>query len=135
MMKKTHVAIGVLATSCLIIYTDLPRIPLICGIIGSTMPDLDFTLGIPHRTWTHSLIGMLVVVVVCSIINPVFGLSVCANYSTHIIADSMTKMGVPILYPTDKNYYGYRLFRTGKSEDMFICLIVIFILSEMFMKI
>lgn len=134
MMKKTHMAIGILATSCLITYTDLPRVPLICGIIGATMADLDFILGIPHRTWTHSLIGMLIVVTVCSLIDIVFGFSLYINYSTHIAADSMTKMGVPLFYPFNKKYYGFKLFKTGKSEDMFICLVVIFILSEMFIK-
>ena len=134
MMKKTHVAIGLLATSCLIIYTDLPRFPLLCGIIGSTMADLDFSLGIPHRTWTHSLIGVLIIVMLGSFINIVFGFSLCINYLTHIIADSMTKMGVPLFYPINKKYYGLKLFRTGKSEDMFICLVIIFILSEMLIK-
>ena len=51
------------------------------------------------------------------------------SYFLHLIADSFTKMGVPFLYPFVKRNYGPKIIRTGGAEDMFVCILAIFIIS------
>lgn len=67
----------------------------------------------PHRTMTHSLLGLFIasfpIVLMDFDVIPSF----IIGYISHLIADSFTKMGVPFLYPFDKSKYGAKLIRTG----------------------
>lgn len=42
------------------------------------------------------------------------------GYSTHLISDSFTKMGVPFLYPLIKERYGIKLCKTGGLLDIIL---------------
>lgn len=127
MMKKTHMVAGVIATTSLCYYTSLDRLPLIIGFMGSTAPDLDMMFG--HRKITHSLLGVVMAFMICSLFNVTFAFSFCVNCLVHVIMDSFTKMGCPFLYPFDKRYYGLKEIRTGGAEDGYLCLIMIFLIS------
>lgn len=131
MMKRTHIAIGVAAGITIINYFNLPFIGIVSCYFGSVAPDWDFRLGIKHRTWTHSLLLLAVSTYLIYLFNLNSALLWFSAYLLHLIADSLTKTGVPFLYPFIKNNYGFKLFTTGKSEDLFILLIFIWIISEL----
>lgn len=129
MMKKTHTAIAIATAIPVINYFHLPFISIV-GIAGAVAPDWDFILGIKHRTITHSLILLIASSFLISIFNVDIGLVWFVSYFLHLIADSFTKMGVPFLYPFVKRRYGFKLIRTGGAEDMFICIVAIFLISQ-----
>lgn len=133
MMKKTHMATGVLVTTCLLSYTSLTPLYVVTGAIGSIAPDWDFVFG--HRKITHSLLGVCIAFGLCYFINPVFAVVFTLNCLIHIVMDSFTKMGVPLFYPYNKEYYGVKEIYSSKSEDMFLCIIIIYLLTEMIAKI
>lgn len=125
MTRKTHIAVGIVATLPLI--KIFPAYILV-GIIGSTMPDYDFKLGIKHRTITHSLLVLFLAASIIMLFNFGIGLSFGINYLIHLILDSFTKTGVPFFYPFNKKYYGLKLVKTGGVEDLFLCLLAIFLI-------
>ena len=131
MMKRTHIAIGLAAGITIISYLNIPFVNIICSYVGSIAPDWDFKLGIKHRTWTHSLLFLILSTFLICIFS--FNMSILwfSGYFLHIVADSLTKMGVPFLYPFIKNNFGFKLFATGKSEDLFFLLMFIWIISEL----
>lgn len=132
MMRKTHISIGCLATSMLIINTSIQPLSII-GIVGATFPDIDLKLGIKHRTITHSILLLLLTSMMISFFRKDVALVWFVNYLLHLIADSFTKSGVPFLYPFSKRKYGARLIRTGGSIDYFVTIVCIYIISEIWM--
>ena len=129
MMKKTHTAIAIAAAIPVINYFNIPYVSIV-GIIGATAPDWDFLFGLKHRTITHSLLLLFVSSFLISIFNTNIALIWFISYFLHLLADSFTKMGTPFLYPFVKRRYGFKLIRTGRAEDMFICIVAIFLISQ-----
>lgn len=125
MTRKTHIAVGIAATLPLL--SVYPKIAII-GIIGSVLPDIDIMLGmlgIHHRTITHSLLALFLTTITVVTLNFNIGIIFGTNYLIHLILDSCTKMGIPLLYPFNKKYYGMKLIYTGGAEDLFICLLAL----------
>lgn len=134
MMKKTHTAIGIAAAIAIINTFSLPYVSII-GVIGANAPDWDFKLGLKHRTITHSLLLLCLSSFAVSFFSKNIAVIWFVSYLLHLLADSFTKMGVPFLYPFIKQRYGLKLIKTGGVEDMFICLLAVFIISIMFIRI
>lgn len=116
MMKRTHIAIGVAATLPIILNNPISVI----GVLGSVVPDWDYLLGIKHRTYTHSLLVLIISSISILIFNKWIAIVWFINFALHLAADSFTKMGIPFLYPWNKKYYGYKLIKTRGAEDYFI---------------
>ena len=126
MTKKTHLVIGTLA--CIPIIPSTGIISLI-GILGSVAPDLDIKLGMRfHRTFTHGLFFLMFSSLGISIFSKNIALIWFISYASHLFLDSMTKGGVPLLYPIGSSY-GLRLFTTGKIFDKLIGLFGIFMIG------
>lgn len=100
--------------------TGLPAIQdalLVCasaGVLGASLPDVDLRwsrqsppplVGAQCHIWehrgpTHSLTAALALLVFSAmVIHPVFGIAVGAGYVSHLIADGISYMGVPYLWP------------------------------------
>lgn len=126
MTKRTHIAVGV-AVTLPIILNYHPVISWV-GIVGSIVPDFDFLFGIEHRTITHSLIAITISTIFIYLFNANVAAIFAINYCIHLVLDSFTIMGIPLLYPFDKKYYGLKLVRTGGTEDLLICLLAIYII-------
>jgi inner membrane protein len=127
-MKKTHLFTGIALT---IPFISLSNIILLPAVIGSVAPDWDYRIGIKHRTITHSLIALIISSAFLGTFNIKLGLLWALNYTVHLLLDSLTKMGVPLLYPWRKKYYGKKLFRTHGAEDGLLALISIYIISSL----
>lgn len=129
MMRKTHIAIGCVATSILLSNHIIQPLSII-GIVGATFSDIDYKLGIKHRTITHSILMLTLTSIMISFFSKDIALVWFVNYLLHLIADSFTKSGVPFLYPFIKKSYGFKLIKTGSSIDYFIAIVSLYILSE-----
>ena len=126
MTKKTHLVIGTLA--CLPVVPTTGVLSMI-GILGSVAPDIDIKLGMRfHRTFTHGLIFLMFSSLGISVFNKNIALIWFISYSTHLFLDSLTKGGIPLLYPMG-SVYGLRLFTTGKIFDKLIGLFGIFMIG------
>lgn len=118
----------------------------VCGaVIGSLLPDIDspkskmgrkmpttshlinFMVG--HRTLFHSLIipAILAFIVYCftklgsvSILALLLLSGITFGYLLHILLDSFTKEGVPLLYPLSNHGFGLKLVHEGGVVDYII---------------
>jgi len=126
MTRRTHIAVGIAATLPLISY--MPFYAFI-GCIGATFPDIDIKLDLKHRTLTHSLIMLLNSTLLLLFLDKYIALVFFINFTTHLILDSLTKMGVPLFYPFSKKYYGFKLVKTGGAEDLLLLLSTIYLIS------
>ena len=138
MKKSTHLTIGCILTYFL--YTlNFGWLSCLVGLYGSVAPDIDLKLHIRHRTITHSIIALILTTVPLYLFSDTLGIVWLLNYTSHLLADSITKMGVPYFYPY-KKYFGVKLIRTGSIEEHVFCLILIalfslYILNKYFYKI
>ena len=132
MLKKTHLAMGIATTITFITKDNMLIAPI--ALVGSIAPDWDIYLGMKHRTITHSLIALVGSSYLLYTLNEQLGVLWGINYLSHIVLDSLTKRGVPLLYPFKKSYQGIKLFKTGGAEDLFISLILIYIIVTIIKK-
>lgn len=123
MMKRTHIAISLASTISIILNNPIS----ILGVIGATAPDMDYKVGIKHRTLTHSLCALIISTVAIFIFNRMVSCVWFISYASHLIADSFTLSGVPFLYPFSKKCYGLRKIKTRSAEDYFIQIAAIII--------
>ena len=133
MKRSSHLTIGIILTYFL--YTlNYGWLYCLIGLQGSIAPDIDLKIGLRHRTITHSIIALILTTMPLYLFSHQLGIVWFINYLSHLIADSMTKMGVPYFYPY-KHYYGLKLFSTGSLwEHVFILisigLFLIYILNK-----
>ena len=117
--------------------------------IGALIPDLDageslikrFSIGgiaplapiavvlhrtLGHRGLLHSLAGLGLFTLLCALplalwLGWPYGAALSMGYASHIVADSATKSGVPLLYPRRKRYHllpkGWRLTTGSLAEE------------------
>lgn len=85
-------------------------------IIGSLLPDIDtpysllgrynpFSYVTEHRGFTHTLPGMGVFSLFVYVVFDDFVYGFIFGYILHLVADSLTPMGIMWLYPYKKRYY------------------------------
>ena len=117
MNRLSHIVIGVVSAEVTCAMAGMSVESLECIKIGvvsgiaATIPDIDlkFRLIMKHRTWTHSLLlcGITVAIIMqySKYLSIIWGI----GYLSHLIADSLTVMGVPFLYPFIKKKYGLKI--------------------------
>ncbi|ELC8390953.1 metal-dependent hydrolase [Clostridium perfringens] len=133
MMKPTHLAIAGVAAIPLFKYGFVEPIAF-GGLMGAVAPDWDIYLsffGMEHRTWTHSILALVLSTILFMYINKSLGILWGVSYTTHLLADSFTKMGVPYLYPFKHKYFGPKKIRSCGAEDMLLFLIFFYLLIEL----
>jgi inner membrane protein len=72
---------------------------------------------LPHRTFTHSILGFAAFMSVFSGMHWYILLPAAAGYGTHLLADLLTPAGIPVFYPLSKNFK-IPLVRTGSISDI-----------------
>lgn len=120
MTSKTHVSIGVATALPLVTIYSYNSCYLMVALLGAITPDFDIMLNIKHRTWTHSILLLCISTLIIINYDKTIALFWFVGYSTHLISDSFTKMGVPFLYPFIKDKYGLKLCRTGGVLDIIL---------------
>jgi len=115
MTRKTHIAAGAFVSLPFIAWSD-PISAL--GVVGAVAPDIDIKIpGVKHRGITHTLICLVGSTIAIEVINEHWALTWLLGYTSHLLLDSCTKVGVPLLYPFSKKNFGLKLFTTGKKVD------------------
>ena len=122
--KKTHMLMGIAVTIPFVNWSNAILLPI--AIIGSFAADLDCIVSLKHRGITHTLLALICSSGALSLMDYRLGLLWGINYATHLILDSFTTSGVPIIYPISKKHYGFRLFKTRGAEDLFTGLLALY---------
>ncbi|WP_422763453.1 metal-dependent hydrolase [Peptostreptococcus equinus] len=86
-----------------------------------------------HRTLSHSLFIVILLFLALKYVEitfSIYGLSIMATsaYISHLICDSMTKMGIPLFFPISKKNYNISKLRVGTFLCNSVENIIIFIL-------
>ena len=135
-----------------LITTDNLAPLVLIAVIGALAPDLDASesklkrfsvIGITpfaplsqvlhqsfgHRGLLHSLAGLGLFTILCALpfalwLGWPFGIALSLGYASHLLADSATKSGIPLLYPQRKRYHllpkGWRLTTGSMAEEMIL---------------
>lgn len=100
-------------------------------ILGSLFPDMDFEFAplgkinpfvgfMKHRGRIHTIFVSILFFVPVWLYNYVWGHYFLYGMISHILLDSITPMGIMILYPFNKKMYSLRLAKTGGFGELFI---------------
>ncbi len=94
-----------------------------------------------HRGLLHSLAGLGLFTVLCALplalwLGAPFGMALSLGYASHLLADSATKSGVPLLYPHRKRHHllpkGWRLTTGSMAEEMLLPFLAFAVLLLLF---
>ncbi|SET83604.1 inner membrane protein [Natronincola peptidivorans] len=107
---------------------------LMSALFGSVLPDADHKstrvgkviplwLFFKHRTVTHSIIIILLMVLVTKI-NYYVGYGLFIGVSSHILSDLFTVNGCPFFYPLSKEKQRLGKIKTGGKDERKIVIIV-----------
>lgn len=125
-------------TASLAALMGAPAIGIAGAALGSTLPDIDIKLGIPHRTYTHywPLYGICLGTVyyvdkttklttlehiVMEVLTWVF-----IGALLHIVEDSFTVMGVPWIVPRDpQRRFSFKITKTGGVFEKLMILVCV----------
>jgi membrane-bound metal-dependent hydrolase YbcI (DUF457 family) len=137
---------------------------ILLAVIGALAPDLDASesklkqlaiagitplaplsqalhQSLGHRGLLHSLAGLGLFTVLCALPVALWlgwtgGAALILGYASHIVADSATKSGVPLLYPRRKRYHllptGWRLTTGSLAEEALFPLLALSVLWLLF---
>lgn len=117
-------------------------------LFGSLLPDLDtphsklgrkfwpisfvISLFVKHRTATHSLLFLGIVLVISGIVcfslrlSFIYTLAIGIGTFSHLLGDWLTKSGVPFLYPFKKDRFKAPFtFKTNSFKEKMLCLALI----------
>ena len=107
-------------------------VPDIChtkSYIGRRLPIVSFIFSIifGHRSFTHSLLFLLLNFMILDIISvpTVFIVSYTVGILSHLILDMMTKTGVSLFYPLKKRMSLPIYFKTGGIVDYLLFFVFI----------
>jgi inner membrane protein len=109
-------ALGVVAV-LLWLMKSLPLWVLMAGIFAAGVA------YVPHRTVTHSLLALGYVTVMMHFAVPSYTYAMMLGYASHLLADSFTKTGVPLLWPFSVKFHFKKLgiqVRSGGEADRLI---------------
>jgi inner membrane protein len=82
-----------------------------------------------HRTIMHSLLGMVIFSVIVFIIRPAILPAFVVGYGSHLLMDSITVSGVPLLYPRQRIYGIRKVYNKGNFDYFIRGLSVLIIIS------
>ena len=96
-----------------------------CPVIGAVFPDVDMRIpGLEHRTITHWPIIYGVGLILAYLAGYLWLFLFCIGCLVHILLDSLSLMGVPVLTPFGKRE-GFRIMRVGSYTELLCSVIMI----------
>ena len=133
----THIPAGLLLYTLLVWIFGQPYTlaGVLAVVLFSVLPDLIDKITGEHRGWGHSAIWLIPFVVLL-FVKPALGIACFSAFSMHVLLDSITKKGVPFLYPFSKT----RLvmpqkeksrIQTGSKQETALCVVIVLLLIPM----
>jgi membrane-bound metal-dependent hydrolase YbcI (DUF457 family) len=130
----THIPAGLLLYTILIWVFNQPYTlaSVLVVVLFSVLPDLIDKVTGEHRGWGHSVIW-LIPIAVLFVVKIQLGLACFSAFSMHILLDSVTKTGVPFLYPFSKTRMVMpkkekSRIQTGSKQETALCIVIVLLL-------
>jgi inner membrane protein len=152
MTAPTHITFGAL---CYFVTAAVMQWPVTTGAVataalGSLLPDIDLptsAVGRPlfpisralneqigHRTLTHSIIGILLLVMILLplfLLAPLIFWALVVGYFSHLLIDTENKAGIELLYPAKLRAWffrdeRYRITVGSREETILLAVLVVF---------
>lgn len=128
----THIALGFLFVRIaeIVLMVDLLDDYMTYAVVGlfAVLPDVDFILGVKHRTWTHT-VWFTATALLLALIDWKLALAGWVASLSHLVGDMMTHSRVRLFYPDRTVYYllppSWRLRTGGTGEFSVLGLIVV----------
>lgn len=130
MMLKTHLAIGIFIMLVFLPFVTY-KIPFILiGVFACVLPDFDtrfskfgrnpiariMQLFTTHRGAVHSITVCTIFSLILAVFIPMFCFGFFLGYSSHLLADSFTEMGIMAFWPS-KKLVSKGFVKTGKTFE------------------
>lgn len=96
------------------------------GIITTTILSIIYS-NAKHRSIAHSFFGMFLLMISVSLISFTGMLWFTLGYVIHLILDSLTVKGVPLLYPFEKKRFGFKVCSAKGATDKLLRIASIYI--------
>ena len=134
MQKYTHLIFALLLFLLLNQILHFPIYLALFAFLGAMLPDLDIKIKRLHRKIFHNLWFLAIVLFLLlqlNLINRTIAIIFSIGFISHLIADSMTHMGIMPLWPITKPKFNGP-FRTGSFGEfglMIVMIIVIFFIG------
>lgn len=126
-----------------ILGTLLPDIDHANSKIGRKLPIINKLLrlfGIKHRGLTHSIIGVVLVVLffhqlhIKGWIGELVLLGLIIGYISHLMADMLNPQGIPLFFPNELKFSLLKINTSSWKENLF-SVIVLFLLSAFILQL
>lgn len=143
-----HIAIyaGAAAVGALLPDLDAPRSKIgqwsVGGIKPFFLPSQAINRSVGHRSISHSLLALVFIAGVGLVLSPFLGwhisLALWLGYASHLLTDSSTRSGIPLLYPRPRRFHllpkPLRIVTGSLAEEVifvaFAALVLILLLSN-----
>lgn len=142
MKGYTHLAIGLGAG--LIMKDTIGFGGVVMTGLGSLLPDLDHPssmlgrrifgasiLGLKHRGWMHSLVGLIIFAALFAAINPKFVPGITLGYFLHLLADTLNPTGIAWFYPISRKRLHIIGIPSGSPLEYLFVLWLVYTIIEM----
>lgn len=95
-----------------------------------------YGMNCPHRSFMHSITGLMLITISSYIILPSTALYMCVSIISHILLDIFNKKKIRLFYPLEKPAVALNLCRAGGIADMIIFRLAgIGLVAELILKI
>lgn len=85
-----------------------------------------------HRTLSHSLLGLSILILPISLISSTGSFYFVLGYISHLVSDSITVSGVPFFYPLSKKTFGFKICKSSGTIDLIIRILSIGVIAYSF---
>jgi membrane-bound metal-dependent hydrolase YbcI (DUF457 family) len=127
MMKRTHLLMGLAVTLPFVNWNNATLVPI--SVVVSFAPDIEHVIGTKERGIMHSMFWLILMTTILLFINYELGFLCFLSYGSHLLLDSFTLKGIPLMYPITKRPFGIRLIKARGSEDMFMALMFLYLIA------
>jgi inner membrane protein len=134
MQGQTHLVGGLTIVGATALIPPITMLALnpasVAGVaLGTLMPDIDHPhstishvlpfggLGLQHRTWTHSLLLLLVLSGLALFLGRTFAVAFFVGYLSHLLLDMLNPTGIPWLYPFNKKKQRWARIYVGSTGE------------------
>lgn len=127
MQKNTHLVFAFLLFLLFNIILKLPLYMAVFVFVGAMIPDLDLKFGKLHRKLFHNVWFIIIVLFglfTINVINSQVSLALLIGFFSHLVADSLTHMGIMPLWPIKRPRFNGPFVTGGKRELLLVIVMV-----------
>jgi len=131
MQKNTHLVFAFLLFLVCNFLLHLPLYMAVFVFIGAVIPDIDIKFRGLHRKLFHNiwfLILLLFGLFSLNLINSQVSTALIIGFCSHLIADSLTHMGIMPLWPIPRPRFNGP-FVTGGKRELLLMIAMIFVIA------